>query len=235
MVRSGVYPELASRHNLAYASVETARQTGRFIVRVGAYPALWFGALAAWWWAARVRPAERALQRPVASIAAALVGLISIAYLTLFPVYWEYGEVNYSGEGRTHNVSYLVLIAIVMLVAGLAIRPVVGRRGERWREPGALRAGIDIALAAALAILMVASPSTRNAYGALRVAPRYLEEEQRRAEVLRRSVKTDLVFVDKITVRPSGLFWGDVEPDESHWINICVANYYGLRGVRSRV
>ena len=136
MMRSSVYPELPSRHNLEYALVETARQTGRFIVRFGAYPALWFGALAAWWWAARVRPAELALQRRVASIAATLVGLISITYLTLFPVYWEYGEVNYSGEGRTYNVTYLVLIAIVMLVAGLAIRPVVGRLGERWREPG---------------------------------------------------------------------------------------------------
>jgi hypothetical protein len=235
MMRSSVYPELPSRHNLEYALVETARQTGRFIVRFGAYPALWFGTLAAWWWAARVRRAELALQRRVASIAATLVGLISITYLTLFPVYWEYGEVNYSGEGRTYNVTYLVLIAIVMLVAGLAIRPVVGRLGERWREPGALRTRIDVALAAALAIVLVASPSTRGAYEALRVAPRYLEEEQKRAEVLRRSAKADLVFVDRITVRPSGLFWGDVEPDESHWINICVANYYGLRGVRSRL
>ena len=49
--RSGGYPALASRHNLGYALIETARQTVRFVVNYGSYPALWLGALAAWWWA----------------------------------------------------------------------------------------------------------------------------------------------------------------------------------------
>ena len=46
--RSGGYPALASRHNLGYALIETARQTVRFVVNYGSYPALWLGALAAW-------------------------------------------------------------------------------------------------------------------------------------------------------------------------------------------
>jgi hypothetical protein len=234
-IRSRVYPELSTRHNLEYALVETARQTRRFIVRFGAYPALWLGALAVWWWSDRVRPVRLVLQRRVASILATLVGLIVITYLTLFPLYWEYGAVNYTGEGRTYNITYLVLIAIVMVVAGLVIRPVVDRLGRRWQERRAPRTSVDVALAAAIAIALLAAPSTRDAYYALQIAPRYLEEEQRRARVLRRAAKTELVFVDKITVRPAGLFWGDVEPDESHWINVCVANYYGVRGVRSRL
>lgn len=37
------------------------------------------------------------------------------------------------------------------------------------------------------------------------------------------------------TNRPPGLFWGDLEADESHWINVCVAQYYGFSGVRFRL
>jgi len=110
--RSGVYPAIPSRHNLEYALAETARQTARFIVRHGSYPALWVAALAAWWWGARVVPhALSPMRRPLLG-AAVLLALISVVYLTLFPVYWEYGEVNYTGEGRTYNVTDVASLPI---------------------------------------------------------------------------------------------------------------------------
>jgi hypothetical protein len=232
--RSRVYPELASRHNLEYAVIETARQTARFIGRFGSEPALWLGAVAAWWWGARLQRNTLALRRRAGYAAAVLSALIAIAYLTLFPVYWEYGEVNYSGEGRTYNVTYIPLIAVVVWTAGLLVGPVLDRLEAALHARKAARGGIDLAVAVALAVLLVASPSTRGAFDALKAAPRYLEEEQDRAEVLRRSPRTGVVFVDRITVRPPGLFWGDLEADESHWINVCVANYYDLSGVRTR-
>jgi hypothetical protein len=34
-------------------------------------------------------------------------------------------------------------------------------------------------------------------------------------------------------IKPSGLFSGDIQPDETHWINSCVATYYGLGSVRT--
>jgi hypothetical protein len=234
-MRSSVYPELASRHNLSYALAETARQTVRFIARYAAYPALWLGAVAAWWWVARARRSEFSPRRHVLFAAAALLALTAIVYLTLFPVYWEYGEVNYSGEGRTYNVTYVVLIATVLCVTGMITRPVIDRISARLQERPGIRTGIDVGLAVVLATLLVASSSTRSVYQALEAAPRYLEEELDRADVLRRPPNSGVVFVDKITVRPAGLFWGDLEADESHWINVCVANYYGLQGVRSRL
>jgi hypothetical protein len=232
--RSSVYPALASRHNLEFAVLETARQTVRFIVHFGAYPALWAGALAAWWWGMGLWRHEPTARRHV-QYASALIFLIATAYLTLFPVYWEYGEANYSGEGRTYNVTYLPLIAIVVCAAGLLIGPFIDRLAVRLQTQHTARRRIDLALAVALAVLLVTSPSTRGVFEALEAAPRYLEEEQRRAAVLRRSPREGLVFVDKISVRPPGLFWADVEADESHWINVCVAKYYGLSGVRSRL
>ena len=139
MMRSSVYPELPSRHNLDTRWSRRRSRPGDSSFASGPIPLCGSVHSRRGGGQLEYRPAELALQRcvaSVASIAATLVGLISITYLTLFPVYWEYGEVNYSGEGRTYNVTYLVLIAIVMLVAGLAIRPVVGRLGERWRERG---------------------------------------------------------------------------------------------------
>ena len=232
--RSGGYPALASRHNLGYALIETARQTVRFVVSYGSYPALWLGALAAWWWwAFPLRGAAfNWVRRPI-YVASVLLCLVSVLYLTLFPLYWEYGEMNYSGEGRTYNVTFMVLCAIVLTVAGSLVSALVGpsiSRGVKVR-PGWIDVGVPVLLAA----LLIASPSTRRVYQALRVAPAYLHEEQARTRELRRAPREGVVFVDRLTVRPPGLFWGDVELDQSHWINICVAKYYGLQFVRSRM
>ena len=158
---------------------------------------------------------------------------MSVLYLTLFPLYWEYGEMNYSGEGRTYNVTFMVLCAIVLTVAGSLVSALVGPSispGVKVR-PGWIDVGVPVLLAA----LLIASPSTRRVYQALRVAPAYLHEEQARTRELRRAPREGVVFVDRLTVRPPGLFWGDVEPDQSHWINICVAKYDGLQFVRSRM
>jgi hypothetical protein len=231
--RSGGYPALASRHNLGYALVETARQTVRFVVNYGSYPALWLGAVAAWWWAFSVRGAELNWVRRPVYVASVLLCLVSVLYLTLFPLYWEYGEMNFSGEGRTYNVTFTVLCAIVLTVTGSLVSALAGPSiapGMNVR-PGWIDVGVPVLLAA----LLMASPSTRQVYQALRVAPAYLHEERARTRELRRAPREGVVFVDRLTVRPPGLFWGDVEGDQSHWINICIAKYYGLQFVRSRM
>jgi len=240
--RSTVYPDIPSRHNLGYALVETAHQTVRFLARFGLSPALWVGSLAAWWWGESRLPQQiRPAGRPVFSVAI-LLGLFGVAYLTLFPVYWEYGEVNYSGEGRTYNVTYVVACAIVVWIAGW----IVSNARERLETAGlpstSLRPGkthryegAATIVAVVLALLLVAAPSTLGVFDALRTAPAYLKAEQARAAVLRSSPRTGTVFVDAMTVKPSGLFWGDIQSDSGHWINTCVANYFGLQAVRTRM
>ena len=231
--RSGGYPALASRHNLQYASIETARQTARFIFNQGSYLALWLGAFAAWWWGSSLRALELNWVRRPAYVASVLLCLVAVLYLTLFPLYWEYGEMNYSGEGRTYNVSFLVMCAIVLTITGAFVGALAGPSVAV--EAPVRRGWSGVAAVVLLAALLVGSSSTRQAYDALRVAPAYLHNEQVRAQELRQAPREGVVFVDRITVRPPGLFWGDVEADPSHWINICVAKYYGLQFVRARM
>jgi len=187
-----------------------------------------------WWWGARVFAGRFNWLGRFSHVAAVLVCLVSVLYLTLFPVYWEYGEMNYSGEGRTYNVSYMVLCAIVLTIAGAVVRALGGPLSGAETTSDVRRGWVELTVAGVLAGLLIASPSTRHTYETLKTAPAYLKEEQARARALRRAPSEGVVFVDRITVRPAGLFWGDLEPDEAHWINVCYAKYYRLQSVRSR-
>lgn len=233
--RSGGYPALASRHNLPFAVIETARQTARFILNFGSSPVLWAGALAVWWWGARVFAGRFNWLGRLSHVGAVLVCLVSVLYLTLFPLYWEYGEMNYTGEGRTYNVTYMVLCAMVLTVAGAIVRALAGPLSATGTTADVRRGWVELTVAGLLAGLLIALPSTRQTYETLQTAPAYVKEEQARARVLRRAPSEGVVFVDSITVRPAGLFWGDLEQDESHWINVCYAKYYRLQSVRPRL
>ena len=232
--RSGSYPDIPSRHNLGFALVETARQTVRFLATFGAYPGLWVAACAAWWWGPRLLPRGWTPRTALGIGAAAICTPAAMVCVTLFPLYWEYGAVNYTGEGRTYNVTYFLFSATVVLVAG----PVLDRVSERWqwlkRSSQPRRATFDVVLACALAALMVAAPGTLRAVRALPQAPDYLEAQQAREAILRASHnRGKAIIVDAMQIRPDGLFWGGIQPDEDHWINACVADYYGLASVRT--
>jgi hypothetical protein len=41
------------------------------------------------------------------------------------------------------------------------------------------------------------------------------------------------IVVNAMHIKPDNLFWGAIQPDEGHWINSCVASYYGLASVRT--
>lgn len=94
---------------------------------------------------------------------------------------------------------------------------------------------VDRVLAGTLALLMVGSPATVQAVQAWRQAPRYLKAQQGRESILRAPEnRGKSILVNGMYWRPRGLFTGDLQPDESHWINVCVARYYGPRSVRTR-
>lgn len=234
VARSSSYPDILTRHNVEFAVAETARQTVRFLGNFGSYPALWVTACAAWWWG------PRHLMHAISSrgglwIASACV-LVPVAavYITLFPLYWEYGEVNYTGEGRTYNITYFAFWATALLAAGGLLDVAT----ERWplvsARLQARRATVDLVLASTLSILIVISSGALRAFGALSEAPAYLEAQQRRESILRASENHGKnLVVNAMRIRPIDLFWGDIQSEESHWINSCVATYYGLSSVRT--
>jgi len=232
-VRSSTYPDIPTRHNIEFAVAETARQTVRFLGNFGSYPALWVAACAAWWWG------PRNLTRTIAPrgklrVGAAWVLVVAVVYITLFPLYWEYGEVNYTGEGRTYNLTYLAFCATVVLAVG----SLLDMTSERWSAVIARLRGrrvrVELVLASALALLMVSSSGTLHALHALRQAPDYLKAQQRRESILRASENQGkALVVNEMRIKPIGLFWADIQPEETHWINSCVATYYGLRSVRT--
>ncbi len=232
--RSSTYPDIPTRHNVAFALAETARQTARFLGNFGSYPALWVAAFAVWWWGPRNLTRTIAPRGQPDVRAAWLLVPVVVVYITLFPLYWEYGEVNYTGEGRTYNTTYFVLFATVVLAAG----SLLDMASERWSAVIARlperRATVDLVLASTLALLMVSSSGTLQAFHTLRQAPAYLEAQQKRESILRASENHGkALVVNQVRIKPLGLFWGDIQPEETHWINSCVATYYGLGSVRA--
>jgi hypothetical protein len=232
--RSSTYPDNPTRHSVEFALVETARQTVRFIANFGLHPALWVAASAAWRWGLpTLTPLVNRMGVARASLAG-IAGLLSGIYITLFPLYWEYGDTNYTGEGRTYNITYIIFIVALLLGIGA----VLGKLAERWpmlsarQGPGPTR--VDWLLAGALVLLLLASPGTLQAFRAAKLAPEYLKFQQTRESVLKMPEhQGGALIVSQVEVQPVGLFWGDIQPDDEHWINTCVARYYGLGSVRT--
>jgi hypothetical protein len=65
------------------------------------------------------------------------------------------------------------------------------------------------------------------------VAVEYHQEQVRREARLRAAAGGAAVVVDELRVKPAGLFWGDLQPSGEHWINACVAAYYGVGSVET--
>jgi len=233
-IRSANYPDLPTRHALGFALVETSRQALRFLATHGWQPALWGAACAAWWWAPGHWRSPAARQATVTSGWLAVLGLLAVLYGTLFPLYWEYGAENYTGEGRTYNVTYLVLCATVVAVTGVLFRALASHSPGWLARLDARRALTDRLLAAMLALLLVAAPGVGRAFDASTAAAAYLAAQRAREAALTSDGNRDrAVFVDPVRPRPEGLFWSDIDRDPSHWINNCVAAYYGLASVQS--
>jgi hypothetical protein len=229
VTRSNSYPDIPSRHHLGFALTQTASQTVRFLLTFGSYPLLWVAALAAWRWRPRFVP------RGVPGIGALAVGIpVALVYITLFPLYWEYGANNYTGEGRTYNITYFCFIAAVVWGVGRLLDGVSARWS--WLTTLLHRRGaiFDVALALAVAVLMVTAPGTARAFRALPQAAEYRQAQLAREAILRAPRNRGRsIVVNAMHIKPDNLFWGAIQPDEGHWINSCVASYYGLASVRT--
>jgi len=236
VIRSHTYPDIPTRHNVYFALAETGLRTWRFVVRYGLSGELWTFAVATWWWAPRVtmRAMIAARRFPLGGTWGFSLLLMTVLYLTLFPVYWEYGTDNYTGEGRTYNVTYMAFCVCVVWFAWTTLSAASARWPEMSARMRMHHGRVDWAVAASLAMLIVGSPSTTQALRAATLAPHYLHEQKIRERILRASGnQQQTVVVNAIRVKPSGLFWGDIQPDARHWINSCVAKYYGVGSVRT--
>lgn len=226
--RSRSYPDIPSRHNLEFAAIETLRQTARFLRNFGSSPALWLATCAVWLWGPR---RLTRMARGGGWLAAAVVAPIAVVYVTLFPVYWEYGTNNYTGEGRTYNITFLAFCGTVVM----AFLAILGRAAQRWPVLDTLprAGGRDVGVAAALGLAIIFSPGTLQAYRALTAAPEYFRAQQAREIILKTPQNRGKpVTVAALTIRPVGLYWGGLDEDAGHWINACVAQYYALASVR---
>lgn len=229
--RSRSYPALATRHDVEFALAETMRQTVRFARNHVSDADLWAAAFAAWWLGRGVMASLVARLGGLRSGWLCLALLLAAVYLTLFPVYWEYGAINHTGEGRTYNVTYFAFWLSTVWAVGLSMSTVARQCGHAPVRPSRIA---ELVVTACLAALMIASPATARAYRALEIAPAYLQEQQAREAQLRTAAaRGEPALVHAIDNQPDGLFWGDIEPDPSHWINACVATYYGLTSVQS--
>jgi hypothetical protein len=216
---------------MEFAVVETFRQTARFVGNFGASPAVWLAIAAVWLWGPH---SVKRIARGKWWLTAAVAAPLAVVYVTLFPLYWEYGAVNYTGEGRTYNITFLAFCGTL----AIAVLAVVGRASQRWPALDALRlpAGYtrDVAVASALGLAIAFSPTTVQAYRTLTSAPEYLRAQQARETILKTPQnRGKAVTVEAIDIRPVGLYWGGLDEDAGHWINSCVATYYGLDSVRA--
>jgi hypothetical protein len=231
--RSHTYPPGDTRHNLEFALAETARQTVRFVANHASYAAPWVAAFAAWWWGRRTVAGVLAAVGGLRRAGLVLAGLLFVIYLTLFPLYWEYGETNYTGEGRTYNATYFVLCAAIVWGVGILLSALPPRWTDVLSAWRASRAA-NLLVAGALAAAMIAAPSTLRTYGALAAAPAYLEAQRAREMTLRAAAaRGEPALVPVVDVRPYGLYWGDLDADAQHWINVCAASYYGVPSIRA--
>lgn len=233
-LRSQTYADLPTRYNLAYSLAETARQTVRFIVQYSAYPAPWLAGIAGWWWMRRSHSRHAGAASPW-YMAIGLALMVSLMYLSLFPLSWVYGSINYTGEGRTYNITYVPLLIAIVITVGLVLDACARRWPSLVERISVHRGRVDLVFVGALAAVLVAAPAPRRAVRALAVAPEYLERQREREALLRDARADDTVMVDAMAIRPEGLFWGDIQPDENHWINRCVADYYCLKAVRAQL
>jgi hypothetical protein len=235
-IRSHSYPDIPTRHNLGFALGETASRMLRFVVQHGRSLELCTFAVVTWWWGshARVRAMNTLRGFPIGGTWGFGLVLAIVMYLTLFPLYWEYGTNNYTGEGRTYNVTYAVFCIFMTWLVWTVLSGITDRWPDATARLRIHRRTVEWTLATSLAFLMISSPGTTKALRAAMVAPQYLQEQQRRESILRASFNRQKpVVVNALGVKPDGIFWGDIQPDATHWINSCVANYYGVGSVRT--
>lgn len=227
-IRSSSYPALPSRHLLTFAVPETAWQTFRFVKQYALYPALWLGAIAVWLWGKkRLRPSFPAwTNHPALWVFLAL----ALVFITLFPVYWEYGSNNLTGEGRTYNVTYFCFLTMMTVAIVAGLEKYVPHSVYIWLES---RFVTHLVLSLALALSLVVSPNTITAWQSLQAAPAYLQEQLQREQSLRAIPPGASITVARIRNKPKFLFWGDIEAEPTHWINKCVSDYYRLKSVQS--
>lgn len=89
-VRSASYPSHATRHNLEFSLMETARKSWRFFTIYLSYLPLWAAAVAAWLWGPRLTPKTKTVPKSIGCVLAWICAMAFGVYITLFPLNWEY-------------------------------------------------------------------------------------------------------------------------------------------------
>jgi hypothetical protein len=107
-LRSTIYPDHPSRYNLEFALMKTVLKGVEIILNYADYPSIWVAAVAVWMWvllpSSKLSGGWTHFLLTLAGICVLIFGM----FITLFPIFWVYGENNYSGEGRTYNITYFI-------------------------------------------------------------------------------------------------------------------------------
>ena len=226
--RSASYPFLPSRHLISFAVPETARQTARFLKQYVLYVPIWLSGIAIWLsrGGGTRSPHPRWTSHPAAWMGTG----IFLVFVTLFPLAWEYGDNNLTGEGRTYNITYLCFMATLLITIATGL--------ERYVPPtirGQLKTKIwaHLLLGTALTASLLLTPNTLSVWHSLQTAPAFLLEQLQRDQIFRTTPQGGIAQVPKIHTRTKHLFWGDIEQDPAYWSNQCISDYYHLKSVQS--
>ena len=153
-------------------------------------------------------------------------------YASLFPLYWEYGSINYSGEGRTYIIPYFIFCGAVVIIGVNLLYKISDHLPSLDSRVRANRHILELLTAGIFSLLIMNPLATRNAARALKVAPSYLKAQQVREDILRSPEnRSKAVILDVMTLKPIPLYWGDVMQEPNHWINKCMASYYGVSSI----
>jgi hypothetical protein len=144
---------------------------------------------------------------------------LTIFVLCFFPSYWG----TYHLERRVVNVIYLYFLIgwffnVQVIIYYLSQKEITIKH---FSNP------VSVLIAIMIIIKLAAGGNIQIAYKDLisGSAYRYNNEMNARYEKISKC-KSEVCEIEKISNRPSTIFWDDITTDEKHWVNLCTGDYF---------
>ncbi len=226
--REAMFPD---RHQLVRSVAMTGLQTARFL---GDWVSNGVVLIASILLASMgIRPARRLAPEPMqqrALLAIALVGIVIVVPVVVFPTYWETGML---GGHRGVNMAFFVFLLLWFFA--LTLWMTGSRHADMLQSLGReLRVGLVV-------LMLVGLTVTRNGYAlgfdAIDGQLGRFDMEMRAREAALGSCRSNGELTCTITAlqtKPASFVVADVSSDPRNWVNVAYARYYRLSSVLVR-